>query len=72
MATATCDPMTTADIADRFGVSGHVARVVCDRLELGYRIRRYRVIPAEHLPEIRAALIGGGYIRAEEHQPIGA
>jgi hypothetical protein len=58
------DALTVGELAEHFGVSRHLARVMSDRLGASRRIGHFRIIPVDQLDRIEAALIGGGHLTA--------
>lgn len=63
-ATAALEIVSTGDIAARFGVPVHAVRNILDRIGLGQKIGRYRVVAAEDLGTVEVALRAAGYLRA--------
>jgi hypothetical protein len=74
--------LTTQDCADRYQVSADDIRTVVDRVGLGHRLGRWRVIPASELGRLEDALLAIGRQLpadlppieepAKEEAPIGA
>lgn len=60
-------PLTIGDIAERYGVSAWKVRRIFERglLPEPGRVGAYRVISADDLPKIEAALRQAGYLPAE-------
>lgn len=67
-ATADLDLLSTGEIAEMYGVDPQVVRKVLDRIGLGKRIGRYRVVAAEDVGQVELALRAAGYPKAE---PVG-
>jgi hypothetical protein len=70
MATATDErELTTGMVAQVFGVSLQQARTAIDRVGAARRVGAIRVIPADQLGRIEAALLGAGFLKHGERNP---
>jgi hypothetical protein len=54
----------THDLAQRFGVSRHCVQVVVDRLKLGARSGRNRILMDSDLDDLERGLTAAGFVRA--------
>lgn len=60
---------SVGDLARAHGVSEHCVRRVFDRLSLGQRVGRNRVITSNELPQIEIGLRAAGYLaRRANHE----
>jgi hypothetical protein len=63
---------TTREIADQFGVPVSTARLVIDRLGLGHRFQRSRIVFAEDFEKLTVAFQTLGYKIPVPMQPAAA
>lgn len=65
-ATAGLSIVSTGDISERFGVDGQQVRRVLDRLGIGQKIGRYRVVAEADMDTVELALIAAGFLARPE------
>jgi hypothetical protein len=62
-ATASLEIVSTGTIAEKFDVPVHVVRKVLDRIGLGQKIGRYRVVAIDDLDRVELALRAAGALK---------
>ena len=69
-ATAALEIVSTGDIAERYGVDIQAVRRVLDRIDLGQKIGRYRVVAEADLDTVEVALRAAGYLKPSGREVV--